>query len=127
MAVRGEVSVSDYLENVIADRDILEFIPRIRIAVDDILEKMGPSFRHAARVTVTTTDGRVFMHDVHHRRGSPENPVSRNEVERKFMSNVALLLSGDSADRLMRQTADLDNLPNVSEMVGILGSAGPSL
>ena len=88
MALRGDVAARDYTEVTIADPEVLSFIPRIKVFVDDELEAMGPALRHAARVTVRTTDGRTFKREVLNRRGSPENPVTREDVERKFASNL---------------------------------------
>ena len=61
---------------------------------------MGPAFRHAARVTVRTVDGRTIKREVLNRRGSPENPVTREDVERKFAANLAGLLAPEEIDRL---------------------------
>jgi 2-methylcitrate dehydratase PrpD len=93
MALRGDVAARDYTEATIGDPDILAFIPRIKVFVDDALEAMGPAFRHAARVTVRTVDGRTSRHEVLNRRGSPENAVTREDVERKFAANLAGLLA----------------------------------
>jgi 2-methylcitrate dehydratase PrpD len=126
MALRGDVSVEDYSENTIADPRVLAFIPRIKVFVDDQLEKMGPAFRHAARLTVRTTDGREFRREVYDRRGSPENAVTRADVERKFMSNVGGLLGREETDRLKALALSLEKLPNADEIVRILAPAAHS-
>ena len=100
MALRGDVAARDYTEATIADPEVLTFIPRIKVFVDDALEAMGPAFRHAARVAVRTADGRTFKREVLNRRGSPENPVMREDVERKFAANLAGLLDREEIDLL---------------------------
>ena len=100
MALRGDVAARDYTEDRIADPETLAFIPRIKVFVDDELEAMGPAFRHAARVTVRTADGRTLKREVLNRRGSPENPVTREDVERKFAANLAGILAPAEIDRL---------------------------
>lgn len=122
MALRRDVSAADYTEYRISDSDVLAFIPRIAIAVDQELESMGPAFRHAARVVVRTIDGKTFKREIHHRRGSPENAVSRQDIERKFTSNVAALLEQDSADRLKQLAEQLDLLPNANELNEIMAA-----
>src|SRR5215467_3504504 len=98
MTLKGNVSASDYSEGSIADPDIIAFMPRINIAVDAELESRGPPYRHAARVAVLATDGRTFGREVLHRRGRPENPVTRQDVEAKFDGNVSGLLGLRAAD-----------------------------
>jgi 2-methylcitrate dehydratase PrpD len=122
MAQRGNVSAADYADDTIADPDILAFIPRIKVAVDAEIEGKGPAFRHAARVAVRTTDGKSLSRDVWHRRGSPENPVSRGEVEEKFGASVGGLLGGDAAQRLQSFAARLDALPDAKEIVAIMAA-----
>jgi aconitate decarboxylase len=122
MALRGDVSAVDYSEDTIADAEILAFIPRIKIAVDPEIESGGPSFRHAARIAVLTTDGRTFTREILHRRGSPENPINREEIERKFDANVSQLLKPSAMDRLKYLASRLDVLPNAKEIIDIVAS-----
>jgi hypothetical protein len=84
---------------------------------------MGPAFRHAARVAVRTVDGRTVKREVLNRRGSPENPVTREDVERKFAANLAGLLDRAEADRLKSLALGLDSLPNAGEILRIVGAA----
>jgi 2-methylcitrate dehydratase PrpD len=122
MTLRGDVSAADYSEDAIADPKILAFIPRITIAVDPEIESRGPSFRHAARVAVLTTDGRTFTREILHRRGSPENPVNREDIERKFDANVSRLLKSSTMDQLKDLAAKLDVLTNAKEIIAIVAS-----
>jgi aconitate decarboxylase len=125
MALRGDVSARDYTDATIADPDILAFIPRIKIAVDPEIEGRGPAFRHAARVTVLTADGRELRRDAWHRRGSPENPVVRAEIEQKFVANVGGLLGVDATERLKSLAASLDALAGVREIIDIIAAPLP--
>jgi aconitate decarboxylase len=122
MALRGNVSVADYSESVIADPDVLAFIPRIEVAVDPEIDGREPLFRHAAKVALLTNDGRAFKREILHRRGSPENPVSRNDVERKFEGNVGGLISSGASDRLKHLAARLETVPNAKEIIEIVAS-----
>lgn len=122
MAQRGNVSAKDYSDAAIADPGILAFMPRIRIAVDPGIEGKGPPYRHAARISVLTTDGRTLTREVWHRRGSPENPVSRQEVEEKFSGNVSELVGASAAERLKSLAAKLDALANANEIVEIMAA-----
>ncbi|MBN9085379.1 MAG: MmgE/PrpD family protein [Reyranella sp.] len=120
MALRGDVAARDYTEDRIADPETLAFISRVKVFVDDELEGMGAAFRHAARVTVHTTDGRTIKREVLNRRGSPENAVTREDVERKFAANLVGILPPAEIDRLKNLALSLDTLPNAGEIVKIL-------
>jgi 2-methylcitrate dehydratase PrpD len=122
MALRKDVSAADYEEAAIADPEILAFIPRITIEEDGELESRGAAFRHAARLRITTIDGRTFTREVLHRRGSPENPVRRSDIERKFNANVDRLLAPATRDRLIALCASLEMLPNVAAINEIVSA-----
>ena len=49
-----------YTEDRSRDPKIFDFITRISARVDPEIEGMGAAFRHAARMTLTTSDGRTF-------------------------------------------------------------------
>jgi aconitate decarboxylase len=123
MALRGDVAASDYTEDRIADPEVLAFIRRIKVFEDPELEAMGAAFRHAARVKVRTTDGRMISREVLNRRGSPENAVTREDVERKFAANLAGILERDESDRLRSLALTLDTLANADDILRIMGMA----
>jgi aconitate decarboxylase len=122
MALRRDVSAADYSESAIADPEILAFMPRIKIAVDPEIESRGAPYRHAARIALLTTGGRTSRREILHRRGSPENPVSHNDVERKFAANVRGLVSPSAIDRLKYLAARLESLANAKEIIDIIAS-----
>jgi 2-methylcitrate dehydratase PrpD len=122
IALKGNVSAPDYSADTIADPEVIAFMPRISIGVDPELESRGPAYRHAARVTVQTTDGRTLRREVLHRRGSPENPVTRQDVEAKFDANVSGLLGAGAADRLKSLAARLDVLASAKEIIDIVAA-----
>jgi 2-methylcitrate dehydratase PrpD len=76
--------------------------------------------RHAARVAVLTTDGRTFTREILHRPGSPENPVNREDIERKFDANVSQFLKSSTMDRLKYLAARLEVLTNAKEIIDIV-------
>jgi aconitate decarboxylase len=125
IALRGGISVSDYAESQIADATILEFIRKITIEEDPELESRGAAFRHAARLRVVTNDGRTFEREVLHRRGSPENPVERQDIERKFNSNLDGLLARDAQSRLIELCSTLEKLPDIAAINELVSTPIP--
>jgi 2-methylcitrate dehydratase PrpD len=120
MALRGDVAARDYTEATIGNAEILSFLPRIKVYEDPELEAMGPAFRHAARVAVRTVGGRTVTREVLNRRGSPENPVTRADVERKFVANLADILASQEIERLKALALTLDTLANANDIVSIV-------
>jgi 2-methylcitrate dehydratase PrpD len=117
----GAAFVRQYREDRLADPKLLAFIDRITATVDPEIESKGAAFRHAARVSIRTRDGRVHSQHVLNRRGSPENPLSAADVEHKFRHVVESCLPPGDIDRIVEQVANLDALDDVAELVALLG------
>jgi 2-methylcitrate dehydratase PrpD len=83
---------------------------------------MGAAFRHAARMTVKTRDGRILRREILHRRGSPENPLQPEDVEYKFRNVARSCLSQAHTDKVMKLVGSLDTLDSTAELIGILGA-----
>ena len=118
----GMAFVAQYAENRLSDPKILDFIKRIHARIDPEIEAMGPAYRHAARVRVTTQDGRSFDYEILNRRGSPENPLSVDEVIYKFRNVVESCLSGSDIDRVIKLVDQLDQSENTTELFKILAA-----
>lgn len=118
----GMAFVAQYAENRLSDPKILDFIKRIHARIDPEIEAMGPAYRHAARVRVTTQDGRSFDYEILNRRGSPENPLSVDEVIYKFRNVVESCLSDSDIDRVIKLVDQLDQLENTTELFKILAA-----
>jgi 2-methylcitrate dehydratase PrpD len=125
IALDGVAFVAQYREDRLKDPRIFAFIARIRAHADAGIDAMGPAFRHAARVKVTTRDGRSFEREILHRRGSPENPLSDAEVEVKFRNVVADCLSPGDVDRVVGLVAELDTAADVRPLLQLLATRRP--
>ncbi|MDX1487601.1 MAG: MmgE/PrpD family protein, partial [Acidiferrobacterales bacterium] len=122
MALDGAAFVQQYTEDRLNDPRILDFITRIEAFVDPEIETMGPAFRHAARLTVVTRDGRELREQVLQRRGSPENPLTPQEVIYKFRTLAGICLTRDQVDRIIDLTEQLERLDSVQALTALLGA-----
>ncbi|MGE0500788.1 MAG: MmgE/PrpD family protein [Rhizobiaceae bacterium] len=88
--------------------------PRIR-ALRDRVELVGDQSlaRHATQVTVWSAGGTTIERTVSHARGSMGNPMSDDELERKFMSYAGDVVGPDIRD-LARSCWEIDRLPDVA-------------
>lgn len=122
IALDGMAFVDQYREDRLRDPKILDFIKRVRAHVDPEIEGMGAAFRHAARMTVKTRDGRILKREILHRRGSPENPLQPADVEYKFRNVARSCLSQPHTDRVMKLVGSLETLDSTAELIGILAA-----
>ena len=119
----GDAFVEQYREDRLREPKFLDFIKRIEATAEKEIDDMGPLFRHAARLTVHTKDGRKIYKEVLHRLGSPENPASEDEVYRKFGILTRQCLTDAQRSELIALVRNLDKLDDLGKLTAILAAA----
>lgn len=123
IAIDGAAFTEQFREARLSDPQILDFVSRINAYVDPEIEKMGAPFRHASRVKITTRNGQVFEKLSLHRRGSPENPLSPEEVVHKFRNVVAPCMDKDAAEKIIATVNQFETLADISSVMPLFGAA----
>ena len=122
IAIDGMAFTEQYNDKRLTDPRILDLIKRQRAYVDKEIEAMGPAFRHACRVKVSTKDGRVFDKLALHRRGSPENPLKPAEIVDKFFAVVAPCMKRPDAERVVELVDRLETLPDLRALIAAVAA-----
>jgi 2-methylcitrate dehydratase PrpD len=122
IALDGVAFTEQYREDRLTDPRILDFISRIRACVDPEIERMGAAFRHAARVKVTTRDGRTIETMKLDRRGSPENPLAPEEIEYKFRHVMRGCVPADRIERIVTLVRQLERLESTRELCELVAA-----
>jgi 2-methylcitrate dehydratase PrpD len=120
---RGRLGKDAYAPRSLADPEILALARRVRYYVDPAFPPPG-RFKGAVRITLR--DGRVIEDVQEHNRGSAENPMSAAELRAKFDDNASAFLSPAERDRLADAVARLEQLDDVSLLVGMCVPAVPA-
>ena len=72
----GRAGINDFTEERLHDSDLLQFKDRVEMVLDDDIEAVFPK-EWKALVTVTTTNGKVFVKKVDTPKGDPGNTLTR--------------------------------------------------
>ena len=89
IALEGELFVNQFSKDKISNPEILNFMKKITAEVDPKIESLGHEFRHMASIELTTNDNKKFSHTEKYRKGSPENPLTKDQIISKFKTLVA--------------------------------------
>jgi 2-methylcitrate dehydratase len=73
-----------------------------------------------ARVTITDNQGEAHTAQVDHAKGSPENPMSDEEIISKFRANAAEILSPEQQDKVIDKTWRFDEIMDIGEYMSLL-------
>src|SRR2546426_1051252 len=95
-----------------------EMMARIELVGDETL--FQPSAPRPAIVEVTTRSGETLREHVASSRGTPENPMSDEEVEKKALGLIAPVLGDARSRELIDKTRALESLPTVRDLATLL-------
>jgi aconitate decarboxylase len=119
----GESFIDQYREERIADPAIMSLIKKVEITHDPELDIGGAPKRHAVKAHARATDGRTWDQYVEQRRGSPQHPLPRAEVEQKFRRTAGSALEGGAVERLFEKVGELDRVTDVRSVASLLKSS----
>ena len=120
MALDGAAFVDQYREDRLRDPAILAVIDRITAYVDPEIDALGAEHRHMARLKLTHRDGRVLAREERSRRGSPENPLTAEEVPGKFRALTRRCVSADDSELIIGTVAGLDKMNSLNALTDLL-------
>lgn len=121
MIVHGRVGLATYSDEAIADPRVLALARRVRYQTKDY-ETYPGAFPGGVRIRLR--DGRTLSADHPHQLGSPDNPMSEDEVRAKFRDNAGLSLSSASIDALERGVMSLERCQDVGAVLAPLAAVG---
>ncbi len=73
-----------------------------------------------AIATITTVDGRSFAETVDHAKGSPQNPMSDDEVIAKFRANASVVMNTAQQDAIIDATWNLETISHMGNYMRLL-------
>ena len=107
------------------DPSVLAQRVKVQLTPDEELEKLIPV--RVAIVEVTLNDGMRLTDRVEHVRGTPENPMTTEEVVAKASELMTPVLGEANTKKLIAQVMDLQNLKDIRELRPLLQSSDHSI
>jgi 2-methylcitrate dehydratase PrpD len=118
--LEGHVSVAQFREELLADPKVLDLAGRVRFEVDPDIDGVYP-MRFPGFVEVCLRDGRVFSRRTDAPRGSPQNPMSRLDLQAKFRVLAGTYLGEDVTEAIIRTVDKLEELQDIRYLTVLLG------
>jgi 2-methylcitrate dehydratase PrpD len=100
------------------DPKVLAVRAKVQLVPDDALERLIP--KRVAIVEVTLNDETKLSERVESVRGTPENPMSREEVVAKARDLIAPVFGEAQCNKLIERILDLENVKDVRELRPLL-------
>ena len=123
MAVERQAGVEQFHESKIRDPKILKFIDCIKVEHEPRFEGENGRFRVACRLVVTCKNGREYETTVLYRKGSPEDPMSGQQLQEKFEA-LARRIGNDRSRRIAQLVSHIELADDLSELSRLLVADG---
>jgi 2-methylcitrate dehydratase PrpD len=117
--IRGGNGFKDYTEETLRDPAILALAGKVKLEIDKQVDSEYPATR-GARVTVKLNNGAIYQEKVDYCKGTPQNPMTRNELEEKFHGLTAVVADKSKSDEIIRVVNTLDGHKNISSLIALL-------
>jgi len=115
----GNVLPDSFRDEKLKDPRIWDLLGKIKVVADPEIDAMFPGVKRA-RVSITTNSGETHTAQVDHAKGSPQNPMSDEEIVSKFRANAEGVLDKSRQDEITDATWRFDELADLGEYMRLL-------
>ncbi|MEM2534617.1 MAG: MmgE/PrpD family protein, partial [Candidatus Nezhaarchaeales archaeon] len=119
--IDGAAGLRQFTYENLSKNDVKDLIKRVRVYLDDEINMLYPQ-KLGARVKVTVRSGKTYEKVVESAKGSPENPLSKDELISKFIDLASLKVGFEKSKELANVIMKLEKLDSVSELLEVLTS-----
>jgi len=119
VAADGGVYPNSFEQEKLFDPRIRTLLGKIKVVANDEIDAMFPGTKRAI-AKINTNDGREFVETVDHAKGSPDNPLSDDELIAKFRANSDGVIDTARQDALIEATWGFDKLTNMKDYMKLL-------
>ena len=117
IALEGELFVNQFSKDKISNPKILNFMKKITAEVDPKIESLGHEFRHMASIELTTNDNKKFNHTEKYRKGSPENPLTKDQIISKFKSLASYSYDETQVSKIKEKIENIELSNNIENLI----------
>jgi len=114
VAADGGVYPNSFEQEKLFDPRIRRLLGLIEVVANAEIDAMFPGTKRAI-ATITCEDGREFTATVDHAKGSPQNPMTDDELIAKFRANAEGVMSKERQDAIIQATWDFDACKDVGD------------
>ncbi|TCT21710.1 2-methylcitrate dehydratase PrpD [Melghiribacillus thermohalophilus] len=112
----GEALLEQFTEDRITDRKVLELAAKVEIEADETFSKVYPR-KWGCQLEIETYDGQHLVEVVDDAKGDPRYPLSRLELQEKFMALAGRVIGREKAVLVMSLVDRLEKVEHIGELI----------
>ena len=111
-----EINLGKFTDERVNRQDVQALIKRVKPFVTRDVGDIGTHYP-GATVKIHLKNGTSYFTKVEARKGSPSNPLSREEVIEKFMRNASILFDKHQVEEMVEKVMRMENLKAIGDLV----------
>ncbi len=117
--VKGKLGLRELEPDCLYDQLIVTLTDKVTIESDPSLESSYPK-RKGAEVYITLNDGRKLFKRINLPKGEVENPVSRDELIRKFANCTDSYFNDERKEEIINEILNIDQIEYAGDFISML-------
>ena len=116
----GKVFIDDFTDEAIQRPQIRDMMQKVKCRIDPEIDRFCPAGFDGAKVTIRTKDGKEHYKRMDYVKGTPQNPMSFDEVVNKFRGCMPFSIKPipqKNIDRLVDIVRNLEQVDDVTVLI----------
>lgn len=118
--INGRFGLAEIQDAKLRDASTLALAQKVSYQVDTQYTTAQLKTNFPAELVVKTTDGRTLSHKVSHLMGTPDRPMTHDEIIAKFMDNARSVMSDARAAHLRDQVLAIETFATARDFAALL-------
>ncbi len=116
----GKLGIEDFEDEKVLEPRVQSFLERVVHYAEPEIDPPDQTFRAAAKVTIELADGQVFVKKVEKAKGSPDYPLSYEELAQKFRVCAQGVIPDDHIGQTIQVVDEMENVSDITKILGLL-------
>jgi len=116
----GTVKIAQYSNEKVRDQKTRDLMKKIEVYVHPDLKDRESLKRKFTLVDIELENGKTLSKKIENPKGSPQNPLSRDELVNKFRECSSVIFSEKEIRKLIEMIENLEYMKNLSELTRLL-------
>jgi 2-methylcitrate dehydratase PrpD len=120
-ALRGKIDLASFEEEYLHSEQVRQLMVKVKVSASTELDRHFPKY-WSGRVTVRLADGREHTEEIIAPKGESENPMSRQDVEEKFLGLAVPIVGDVKARAVIEEVSSFDSRDSLAPLLALLAA-----
>jgi 2-methylcitrate dehydratase PrpD len=116
----GNLGIEDFRDDKVLEPRVQGLMKRVVHYAEPDIDPQDQTFRAAAKVAIQLENGQVFVKKVEKAKGSPDDPISFEELAQKFRTCAKGVIHGENIERIIQVVKEMEEVPDINHILRLL-------